>query len=413
MRIFVSDLHLGCGDSLEDFALWDTGKPCFPKQKDAVGTAMDRMHRAFERFIDYILCLPEKGKERPELVFLGDTFDLLQVFPEERKNPAKIDLIAKVHKPFFTALYHFRKNGGIIRFVVGNHDHDLLYPSLFGALKRHLPFQEKENNLKLPLLFYHDPNAGIYAEHGNQFDSLNAFRNPGIPEEWPFGSELVLRLVNPLEQTHPMIDNLGLREALWHALSHAPLLISASQRKDLLLEEAIKAISYENRLKHLAYFLMHQILPGSDSSIFQLLWRLLVANEKIIRHHNSRKRYIKGLLYTFSRIGRNPVRIFQDLLTDQFSREAIRILEGKTNRAIGHPFPAPRFVLFGHTHRGKTKRLEKRRMYINTGSWRMRAVPYGRYSLRYEQPLDFAIGYRNKKGRWIMKRRSFADVLRG
>ena len=403
MKFFVSDLHLGCGDALEDFLLWEE-KPCLSAgSRSCLSEGMRKMHKVFSLFIDHIISLGQKESQTPELIFLGDTLDLLQVLPEEREDPRKIDLISEAHQPFFHALDRFHKNGGVVTLVVGNHDHDLLKPALYKALKNHLPFINGK-----PLLYYYFPEGRVYAEHGNQFDSLNSFKDPFDPAEWPFGSELVLRLVNPLEETHPIIDNLGIREALWFAIRHLPEILSATQRKDLMVSEAIRFLSVENRMKHLAYFIYHQVMPGSDSSVFHLLWRLLCANEKLLRKGDSRKRYAKGLLYTFSRIGRNPVRVFREILVNQQHSAAKKIINGKKDEAIGKPNPSPRFVLFGHTHTPLTSRIAPGCLYINTGSWRMRALPYRRFSLRYSQTLDYAVARQSKKGTWYVRRHSFA-----
>ncbi len=415
MKFFLSDLHIGCGDALEDFVFYEAETPptdaAIEKSESEIAHGMERMHKAFSEFVDFALEKSGEGGSPPELIFLGDTFDLLQVLPEERTNPEKIDLIASAHKPFFKALTRFHKKGGDIVFVLGNHDHDLLYPLLLDALKKYLPFINSNADGK-PLLYYHCPDAQIYAEHGNQFDTLNAFEHPADPEELPFGSELVLHLVNPFEATHPIIDNLGVREALWFALRNLPEILSMAQSKELLLAEAVAGLSSENRLRHVAYFLLHQIMPTSDSSIFALLWRLLVANESLLRKDSKNRRKRRGILYTFRSIGRNPLRIFQEFLTDRLADAAAKITVGKTALAIGKPRPVPRIVLFGHTHRARTKRLGGGRVYVNTGSWRMRAIPYGRFSLRLEQPLDYAIAHRTKRGTWSVRRSHWRDNLR-
>ena len=79
MKFFISDLHLGCGDALEDFCLWDQGGIATEKKADCIAEGMKRMHKAFSEFIDHIIRKGKEGDAPPELIFLGDTFDLLQV----------------------------------------------------------------------------------------------------------------------------------------------------------------------------------------------------------------------------------------------------------------------------------------------------------------------------------------------
>jgi len=400
MKIFVSDLHLGCGDDLEDFAIWNE-KPPSAKNERALTEGMERMHTTFADFLSSISGRAGTADSPPELIFLGDTFDLLQVIPEDRKNPEKIRLIYKAHTPFFEALKDFHKRGADVSLIVGNHDHDLLQPSLWDALKQLLPFINPSVG-GAPMLYYHAPEAGIYAEHGNQYDILNTFQKPSDPDEWPFGAELTLRLVNPLEHTCPVIDNMGVREALWYAITQLPEIVTASQRKDLMLATAVKGVSWGNRLKHLAYFLLHQFMPVSDSSLLKLIWRLLVENERLFRSGVAQKSRLQGILYTFRSIGRNPLRILQEFLTDRLLTAAESALRGDVKETIGRPVPAPRFVAFGHTHQPRLKKSGDGGAYVNTGSWRMRACPFRRFSFRFEQTLDYATLFCNKKGVWSL-----------
>jgi UDP-2,3-diacylglucosamine pyrophosphatase LpxH len=408
MKYFISDLHLGCGDSLDDFILQDTSISRHLKSPEYIKSGIKRMHMAFSSFIDYILSCSgtentsSGSNEKPELVLLGDTFDLLQVLPEDRFNPEKIHLIARIHDVFFSSLKKFHKEGGRIVIIPGNHDHDLLHPALFKALNEHLPFLSREFNSELPL-YYHSTEPEIYAEHGNQFDLMNAFQNPHNPEEWPFGSELVLRLVNPLERKYPIMDNMGIREALWYALHFLPETVSKKNRKSLGLDEAIEHPAREIRLKHLAWYMVHRMIPECRSDFFSSLWQILLDNEKVIMNNASFSDKFKGALFTFRKIGRNPFRIFQEIQTDHLHEAAKEIINGNSSIAIGNPATSPDIVILGHSHRPCRKRMSKGKYYINTGSWRMRLLPFRRFSYRIEQPLDYVKCYRNTKGKWSVR----------
>ena len=122
MKFFLSDLHLGCGDALEDFVLYPV-RAGNKKSPDVVARGMKRMHKAFAKFIDFALDKSRSDGSPAHLIFLGDTFDLLQVLPQERTNPKKIDIIASAHRPFFDALTHFHKKGGSVHLICGNHDY--------------------------------------------------------------------------------------------------------------------------------------------------------------------------------------------------------------------------------------------------------------------------------------------------
>ncbi|MBN1901034.1 hypothetical protein JW926_06885 [Candidatus Sumerlaeota bacterium] len=409
MKVFISDLHLGCGDELEDFILWRKTELPLSKTSRDIQKGLAGIHRVFSHFIDHILDLGEKKGVKPEIVLLGDTFDLLQVLPEERTNPQKIDLIAEVHKSFFDSLARFHEKGGCVNLVAGNHDHDLLHPELSERLRFHLPFINETSSGK-PLLYYHDPASGIYAEHGNQYDMLNAFENPANPDEWPLGSELLVNLVNPLERSCPVIDNLGVRESLWYAVRQAPGILSSAHKKEMLLLEAVQEISRENRLKHLAYFLLHRIVPGNRDSILNLLWNLLYANDEILRTAAAPKHILRGILYTFATVGRNPLRIFQEILRDRLKDAARKILRGEKEGIKGTMEKIPQFVIFGHTHKPCMKRVGAGRGYANSGSWKMKAAPKGKLSLKMEQSLDYVLAQWTKKRKWTISVNSWAEM---
>ncbi|HPB29883.1 MAG TPA: hypothetical protein PLB62_00335, partial [Candidatus Sumerlaeota bacterium] len=235
------------------------------------------------------------------------------------------------------------------------------------------------------------------------------WRNPGDPGEWPFGSELVLRLVNPLEKTFPILDNLGIREALWFALRRLPEPAGPLHRRDLLLADALTGITREERLKHLAWFLLHRLCPTHQASFFHMLWRLLVQNEEDLRSGSANRRAFRGLLFTFRTLGRNPLRIFQEMLGDRQTAAAKGILGGDVSHTIGRPGPVPRHVLFGHTHRPRLVRLAGGRSYANTGSWRMRILPRGRASFRVEQSLDYVRAMPGNGGGWRLIPGCWAD----
>jgi UDP-2,3-diacylglucosamine pyrophosphatase LpxH len=110
-------------------------------------------------------------------------------------------------------------------------------------------------------------------------------------------------------------------------------------------------------------------------------------------------------------VGRNPLRIFQELLIDRLSNAAQRIVHGEKKTAIGNIEKPPDFVIFGHTHKPCVKRITSGRRYINTGSWKMRAAPKGRLSVRVEQRLDFALFYRIKNKKWGAEVNSWAELM--
>lgn len=196
--IFISDIHVGDGSSKDDFS------------QDEVLT-------------DLLASWSEL--DRPELVIVGDGLELLE--SEQVKNMGVlgfwetvdlldeqlIDSIVKRHERVFDALRRFP---GRISYVVGNHDYYLLRNSkLRDRLGEYLP-----NVIVMP--YYYDEATGILALHGNQFDSINRFKEINgelVPPLGDFiarymmvnfdealGSYLPPHLVSDYDNVRPVLD---------------------------------------------------------------------------------------------------------------------------------------------------------------------------------------------------------------
>ena len=220
--IFISDLHLGCGDARDDFLHLGTSGSVQDLLNPVIReNAIRIMHDLFNCFIDHISHTKD-GDSSPELVLLGDILDLLQVEPveEEFRKPSRLHHIAEVHESFFSALRRFSDSGGRVNYVIGNHDHELMDPAFFGTLREYIP-SLNERHAENPLPHFVDEESGIYAEHGNQFDPLNRFKDFKDPDELPLGSVIVLKIINHFEPTQPLFDNIqGTHQTLWYASRH-------------------------------------------------------------------------------------------------------------------------------------------------------------------------------------------------
>ncbi len=115
-----------------------------------------------------------------DLVLNGDTFDFLKCpsklkprsfYPRhitEEISLAKLRLIHKAHRPVFDALRTFvAKDGKIVYFILGNHDHDLVYEEVQDEIREILGNAER---VIFPGLFYEE--KGVYVEHGQQYDFI-------------------------------------------------------------------------------------------------------------------------------------------------------------------------------------------------------------------------------------------------
>lgn len=151
-RLFLSDLHIGDGSAKDDFEF------------DA---ELSNLIADFAQHSD------------AEIVIVGDGFEILEsrVVREMGLVPfnelvtqldrSVIDDIAKKHPLVFDAFREFSKNHKIF-YIVGNHDYYLLANK--SVRER---FAELLNMEVIP--YYYNPDIGILAIHGNQFDIINKF----------------------------------------------------------------------------------------------------------------------------------------------------------------------------------------------------------------------------------------------
>ncbi len=229
---FASDFHLGEGEALEDFADW-SGRIPRRKTPKSLADPIAAMHARWSAFLDALLAQSAAAHEPAELILLGDVFDLLQV-QGSLCAPEKIEQIARAHTPWFQALARAAAEGLSVSLVVGNHDHELLDPAVWAALRARLPFLNERQGSGAPLALWRHPEAGIHAEHGSQFDPFNAVEEFGDPRALSLGSHLVLGLINAFEPRCPLLDLMpGAAAALWYALAHAPGLMAAPLRRFL------------------------------------------------------------------------------------------------------------------------------------------------------------------------------------
>ncbi|MGJ8455730.1 UDP-2,3-diacylglucosamine hydrolase [Pseudothermotoga sp. U03pept] len=151
-RVFLSDLHIGDGSAKDDFEF---------------DVELSNLINDFAQYQD------------AEIVIVGDGFELIEsravkdmgLIPFEdltkKLDGCVVDAIAKRHPIVFDAFRHFARNHKIF-YVVGNHDYYLLSNK---SIQERLA--ELLNVQIVP--YYYNPDAGILAIHGNQFDIINKF----------------------------------------------------------------------------------------------------------------------------------------------------------------------------------------------------------------------------------------------
>jgi len=207
---FVSDLHLGALEKLDEFR-WDD---------------------SFAALLRHPRIAPGAG-DRSELVVLGDAFDLWQAVAEsdcqaDRSSTielrygaaderARLEAVARRHPAFFAEVGRFAATpGGAVTFVAGNHDHSLVDAGVQEALRRACGLAGGDGRIA----FAHTvdrPELGLWAEHGNQLEPNNryaAFERLD-PDGECRGYPFVRLFWNRMEYRDPALQNNG---SYWHAV---------------------------------------------------------------------------------------------------------------------------------------------------------------------------------------------------
>ncbi len=207
----VGDLHLGAGpgDALEDFFDDDV----------------------FARFCERIA-----GPETT-LLLNGDIIDFAQIAPFDVPKPAyllwpesasmvKLEAALAGHAGFFAGLRALLAKGGRVRFLLGNHDLDMVWPKVQWRLHAALgapPTGQLQYDIGAHV--FH----GVHVEHGFQFTPENCPRDPAafcypgpggeLYLERVWGTDFMLQFYNDLERSHPYADNVKpMRTVVWHGL---------------------------------------------------------------------------------------------------------------------------------------------------------------------------------------------------
>lgn len=216
----ISDLHLCDGTAVDDFA---------PDDERALVSLLFRLSRGPAAlliingdFIDFVQIQP-----RPQM-WSGSTLDA-----SEAESLEKLERTFRAHGPVFDALGRFVALGNQLRFHIGNHDIDLLWPQVQQRLRERLGLAAQH-----PAASFGEAHleAGLYVEHGHQADPVNSFpTQPAIIHADPqgllrlercWGTRFVEEFYNRLELLDgcAMLDNVRPRmQAALIIIRHAIL----------------------------------------------------------------------------------------------------------------------------------------------------------------------------------------------
>lgn len=367
MITIVGDLHLGAGDAREDFLLW--GNAANGPAVDARARAQLQLDEAFARFLARRLAAAPAGGTAPILVLLGDTFDFWQAQRRGEKPAACLERILSAHVTVTAALRDWIGAGARIEVVIGNHDQPLVDGDAWGLLGEILP-GVNPSSAGAPRHYYAHEGAGLYAEHGHQWDPHNRIRRLDRPDAGCAGREVVRRLVNPHEAAIPWIDKGA-------TLSDTLRLAERAMPRDLL-HDAFHTVARGIRT---AANLLRAIQP----------WRLLQPS----RADEVAAREVRSL-----------------------NRGIARALSTRPGGTIGPLPPHLRFFASAHTHEALDIETRGGAVRLNPGTWRPIAeLPESRDLPRMVQPLSYVeitprdgVAWESRLGRWMDED---TDELRG
>lgn len=216
----ISDLHLCDGTALDDF------QPDDERSLVSLLFGLSRDSRTMliinGDFIDFVQIQP-----RPSM-WHGPTLDA-----SEDESLEKLEHAFRAHGPVFDALGRFVALGNTLRFHIGNHDIDLLWPRVQTRICERLGLPATHPAVTFGEFYLH---AGLYVEHGHQADPVNSFPTQpalihtdpcGVPRlERCWGTRFVEEFYNAIERLDgcAMLDNVRPRmQAAVIIIKHAIL----------------------------------------------------------------------------------------------------------------------------------------------------------------------------------------------
>ncbi len=346
-RLVLSDLHMGAGDRLDDFA---------------ADTELATLLHSYAA-----------DSEPTELILAGDTFEFLQVclpdVPDLEWSPRaaarRLETILHAHDQPVAALRAFltqRENQATV--IIGNHDFELHYASAKQTLRQALGLAPDDPRLRFGVSYAGD---GIFLVHGNQFDRWNRFVHfDGIcePFEVVFGTRLIRQAINLLEdepvEVATLIDNIKPLSAIfWYALSLPTLRNRATRR--LAARGLVLLINV--LLQNTAYVLDDDPRQQTQRSLWRPMYRQVALAATLLGRAAGVRR----------QSGVFPEVAFQRAAERQLHR-SVRAFGSASIRSMARMARDPRhqatsLFICGHTHQAQIVALNERQTYINTGTW--------------------------------------------
>ena len=347
-KVFISDLHIGDGSAKDDFVYDD-------------------------ELVEFLNSMCEE--DDIELVIVGDGFELLEskavkewgLIPFdtllEKLDGYIFEDITQKHEKVFSALKRFTKKHKLV-YIVGNHDYYLLK-----NLKLQEKLKEKIGDISI-VPYYFDKRFKILAIHGNQFDVINKFvkdKRSGrlIPPLGDFMTRyMMVRFDDNIQSLVPKeiirdYDNVRPAMDVFHWFEYV---MEAYDIGVDVLELWIKSFVEMLRTTEVKLWIKKNF-PKTHwlSKVFVNRFGGMKLGEILVRVTMKLREFRK---------------------TDYLYKNAKRILKGKSLKEADFAgyidgekpdIPETDIVIFGHIHHHSLRIVpvgEKKKVYINCGTWR-------------------------------------------
>jgi hypothetical protein len=209
-----------------------------------------------------------------DVVFNGDTFDLLKI-PLNERYPRhitaeaaleKLAAIAAAHRPFFESLGEFLSSRGATRrvhFIVGNHDAELLFPQVQAEIRR---LCGSSDGVSFP--GFSLDIGQVHIEHGSQADRmfqmdadkpfLDSDDGPILNLSW--GSLALLEVAVPLYPLLHHLDRVKPRARLFEVMPEVKELLLGRYWRYWTRDYVKGLLARDEPLRHLTWNMVKEIV---------------------------------------------------------------------------------------------------------------------------------------------------------
>lgn len=339
---FISDLHIGGDDCVDDF-----------DQKD---------DEEFSRMINYLEVVRQAtSKKKMDLVIVGDFLEMWETknyagsqdSKAERVTKAKfkLDKIAAKHPVVFQSIRKFQaaSKQNKVYYLYGNHDDEILSREVMSHIRKATDVQ---------FLFgtrgsakeYQNKTFKVYAEHGHRFDKANFTKDPFAAP--PLGRWVVENFVTELELITAGKDckspfgNVDSFDPLTKYADHIACLAKAGKVNTFQLNEFLKEAA--NLIENAPAGLLGE---ATSNAINKILKSLQISPLNRFKYIMNVKEFV-GEAFGYGNI------------TPEKAKTLITSQNGN-----------PQCVLAGHTHFERIDEIGSEQYYVNTGTWQDKLSP--------------------------------------